>query len=359
MYFSRRFTVAHKLTPLPWVAHGVVPLYDEAGSLLAYVETFDGVDRTDLPVEMFRHVMDKVDPSDPDQMTKFMSKYGIVGSAVYDGSELISRRPEKRQNVLNAILDIKGLLDVAAIERRHHLYGSVNGNPNAWVCPSDETLRWYLAVQDSLKRAGYAVKDSGDLNPGDITYLILVTPQEAQNAFNSLHEAGRTARVIAAPNNQETAAWITVMDPAEIDEAVRLSDGYINSCLMSLTPRIGFVRERDAASPIPPEFPASYEDEGSGQYWNGERGGLEEAIAAQLYNFALEASNCRICPHCLEPFVEKYSPGRKGTARSTAEYCSDGCQKAAKAKRSREKRKRGAIRDMQEAVNKSNKGQRG
>lgn len=354
MHFSRRFTIAQKLNTLPWVAHAVRPLYDQDGELIAYAELFEGEDLLSLPVEMFRHVMEGVNPDDPRQLAAFMSEFGIIGSRTYRGNELTSRRPRERECIINRLLELESVEDARRVEERYRLYASVTGGHDAWVRPSEAMLQWYLSLRRSLESAGYRAKAPGDLNPGDVRYLVLVTAQEARRAFDCLFEAGCVAQVLALPEEKRGVKWAGDVEGAVLEGRIRSSDEYLNSCLKPLSPKIGFVASSDPSLVIDPATPASYEmlDESIADV-QGEIGGLEEAIAIQIYNFSLEASNCRICLYCEHPFVEKYSPDRKGKPRSTSDYCSDKCQKAAKAKRSREKEKRERIRKMCEAAKSS------
>ena len=349
MYIERCFTRQDPLQPITWFASAITPLFDNNGSLLAYCEKPEGRELTELPEEIFHHRMKQIDPDDIEQMISFMSDYGILGASTYSGSDLISRRPQKRWSILNALLDVHDLQDACAIEKRYRLYESVSDKPNAYRRPDDEMLKWYLDLQSALKDAGYQKKAAGDLNPGGITDLILVTPNEAKRAFEELRLAGSLAQALAVSDNeQEIARLVGEESLNAVSDQLRTSDDYINSCLRPYSPKLGFRRTDDPSKNISPCAPSSLDDEFSRAYYEGEEGCLEEAIAIQIYNFALNGSEARRCEHCGEVFVNKYSPERKGSARSTSDYCSDKCQKAAKAKRARERAKQKDIADLKE-----------
>lgn len=335
MKIERMFTVAHKLGPVWWGVCEVAPLFDTDGRLLAYCEKGFDYASGQLPTEVFNHEMMDIDPSDPCQMVGFMSKYGLLGPSIV-----------RRGRAIANILDIETLDDAARVDAAYDIYSSHCGRFRPYLHPDEEMLNWYLTVQDSLRRGGYAELSRSGLSPYCVDYLGIVTAEEAERSFRGLRRSGIVCGAVAAfQDAREIMAYLNGLscpgedlvlgDEREVEEVIRSADAFLSDCLAALTPKIGFAEVSDDEENKKAYrcSPASYEDELAEQ----EEGCLQSAIAVQIYNFALDGSKCRICEYCGKAFVEKHSPGRKGTPRIST-FCSDSCQQSKKQKRYRQNR---------------------
>lgn len=332
MKIERMFTVVHKLGPVWWGVCEVVPLFDADGRLLAYCEK--GFDYTSgqLPTEIFNHEMMDIDPSDPCQMAGFMSKYGLLGPSI-----------ARRGHAIASILDVETLEDAARVDTAYDIYSSHCGRFKPYLHPDEGMLNWYLTVRDSLRREGYAELDRSCLSPYCVDYLGIATAEEAERSFRGLRLSGIVCGALAAFQDiGEIKAYLNGLScpgedlalggEREVEEVIRAADAFLSECLAALTPKIGFVEASDDRGNVKAYrcSPPSYEEELAEQ----EEGCLQSAIAAQIYNFALDGSKCRVCEYCGRVFVEKYSPHRKGAPRVST-FCSDSCQQSKKQKRYR------------------------
>lgn len=333
MHIERIFSTVHKLGPIWWGVCEVVPLFDADGKLLAYSERGLCHGISQLPTEIFNHEMMGVDPSNPNEMAAFMSKYGLLRPCTAD-----------RGRAIASILDVQTMEDATRTEAMYGLYASQCGCFKPWLRPDAEMLSWYLAVRDALRREGYAEMSRSNLNPYCVDYLEIATADEAERLFRGLRRSGIVCGAVAAYQDaSEIMAYLnglscagevlTLSDEREVEEVVRGADAFLSGCLTAFTPKIGFVEVSDDENNgrVYRCSLASFEDEFAEQ----EEGCLQSAIAAQIYNFALDGGKCRVCDYCGKVFVEKRSPGRKGAPRISA-FCSDSCQQSKKQKRYRQ-----------------------
>jgi hypothetical protein len=108
---------------------------------------------------------------------------------------------------------------------------------------------------------------------------------------------------------------------------------FLHTCMLQVSPTVRFSLVDNTGT-----YPKKYVGQ---DFMEPSRiGTLTEAVAVQLYNAAISDCSWRYCEHCGIIYQLKRGEGTKGRIRTAdAKYCSSYCQKNAKAKRHREKRK--------------------
>jgi len=302
---KRAFSIGETFEPRPWMLLEVFPVKNEEGDILAYCgmesPKIAGI-RSDLPTEIFSHQLKDLDLSDVYAVADFMTTYGMIGSysaGRYDmGFYLESGRFD--------LSDSKGILDFEGV------YCFESGIISTSLNPISENHFTYY--QDLLKGMQQIVDKERDGSLQSIRCI--VSDIEVKRSVWELQRCAKITKALVQTSSLSKIACLLKLPEDRVRHEMQESDEYINYLLRGVFPEIG-IKEVSNDS----EVVASHEG-----LTLDKVGSFEEAVALQLWEFALEGGSYRTCKECRQVFQRKQSDSRKSTARSDSAFCCDRCR---------------------------------
>ena len=295
------FSIERIFKPWPWGVTRVIPLRNDIGELLAYVEphNWNPIIRRDLPTEIFNHELKELNLDDYLAVSDFMSTYGLIGITTDKQSwhpddsvsMILFSDVHTAESYADAPFDYIGyLLKLRDKDRLDH----------------NTVHDYFIDLRNALKRLS--------IEEGRI-----VTPSDVEFAVNNLLSAARLAKAFMQTDDPQKLADLANGGNPDVFENFWSTCECLNKYLEGMSPQFGFV-EIHKGVPSDPTFVLSRNTAGS----------FEQAAALQIWEFALKGCNdsYRVCSECGEIFVTRRSTAtrtRKPSEKSKA-FCCDKCK---------------------------------
>ena len=296
---ERTFSTSETFEPRPWLLSKVRPVIDDEGKVLAYcgMESSETAGtRSDLPTEIFNHQLKDLDLSNSCAVADFMTVYGMIG---WHGTS----RYNMGFYLMNSRYDFSNYVSILKFEEDYNF--EVGLNP-----VEKDALTYYQGLLKGL----HQVVSEEDNSLSRINCIVSNT--ELSQSVWKLQRCVRIAKAIMQSDDPSEIARLADVSLSELDREIQDSDAHLNFLLREVSPKIGAKKIVDGKV--------------HSLLHNGltldELGSFEQAVALQLWEFALKGGSYRICKECGEVFQQKQSKARKSTARSDSDFCCEKCR---------------------------------
>lgn len=297
--------------PMAWCTPEVHALRNRDGAPLAFIATCTMLGalpmRSELPTEFFSHQLLDLDRSDPDKMAAFMSEYGLVGAQAWTFHD--GRAFERDL----AALDAADAFAIDAFEERYSY--APKSYPTKFSLDKEGAQIHYEELACSLSNLMAELEAARADDSVASTPMIagIVSFERARYLLESwVFCAGHIKALVQFHTPRELADALGEGE-TEVIAACRDAVEFLQTYLQDAHPRLDLMDTTDGQR-------LTYgSDAGAG--------GFEQALALQLWNFALEAKEgYTVCRECGQVFVHRQTKARKGSPRNTSVFCCDRCK---------------------------------
>lgn len=309
--------------PLPWSVYEVVPLYAADGSLLAYCERGSERMRGNIPTEMFNHEIRILDRGSDEELTRFMSEFGLIG---------VSFRDHARETV--HVMDVKSVEDALKTDEECGFHKGFDEG-SVWVGSPEARYEWYQEMQGAAAHAGLGWLGSDSLNPRVAEDSKFVTPDEVRRFLVELDGSVKASCALFESNSFSAIAERLGIPESDVWGELERVANFINEPLRKMSPRIGFA-----------VFDDDGEENGTIGACGDSEGSFDLALLLQVGRFASSRGRQQTCAQCGVVFVERRDEKRDGKARGGKShgenaFCCAKCRNRFSQARYRERHRQG------------------